>query len=218
MTPQQRASMEKVIELCRYDLIKFGKFFLAGDFVKKSTTPQFHREIATVLMNKDGHKQVALILPRGHAKTTYVRTYILHEMCYNQMNDPPLFFGWVADNLIKSQLNLKQVSDHLRFNERIRTYFPQAAYNKATCQIWNSQEIELPNGCVLISRSNARSLRGETIGSIIGGAQRYNGVFLDDIENEEKVRTLESRQKLKDVVLNAIYNALDLNTGRLIFS
>ena len=217
-SPEQLSQIKRVKELCQNDLIKFGKFFLPGDFVKKSTTPQFHYEIAEVLMNKDGHKQVALILPRGHAKTTYVKTYILHELCYNELDDPPLFFGWVADNLIKSQLNLKQISDHLRFNQRIRTYFPSAAYDKNRCRVWNSQEIELPNGCVLISRSNARSLRGETIGSIIGGAQRYHGVFLDDIENEDTVLTLESRQKLKDVVLNAIYNALDVNVGRLIFT
>jgi len=58
--------MEKHLEISRNDLIAFGKLFLKGDF-GKSTTPEFHREIARAYLADDATKQLAIIIARGHA-------------------------------------------------------------------------------------------------------------------------------------------------------
>lgn len=215
-SPKQLAGMEKALEVARYDLISFGKLFLKGDFAK-SETPDFHREIARAYLAEDITKQLAIIIARGHAKTTLTKAFILHRFLFHKQGSPPLFYGWVADSLGKSFRNVEYISQQIMYNDRIKTYFGDQCgkhYNKK----WTEQDIVLANDCTLISRSNARSLRGETKGSVIGGSQRYNVIILDDIENEENTLTLESRTKIKRTVTNAVYPALDIHNGRLIFN
>lgn len=207
---------ERAIEMGRNDLIKFGKYFLWSDF-DKSESPFFHYEIGDALLDNSTKKQLAIIIARGHAKTTLIKAYILHNFLYLKKGDPPLFYGWVSDSLGKSYRNIAYVSNHIKFNERIVRCFGPLCGEKHG-RVWNKQDIALTNDCTLISRSNAKNIRGETTASVIGGAQRYNRILLDDIENEENTKTYESRENLKKIVTNAIYPALDMHNGRLIFT
>ena len=149
--------MEKTLEVARGDLISFGKLFLGGDF-GKSETPEFHREIARAYLAEDITKQLAVIIARGHAKTTLTKAFIMHRFLFHKAGDPPLFYGWVADSLGKSFRNVEYISQQIMYNERIKTYFGDQCgkhYNKK----WTEQDIVLANDCTLISRSNARRLR-----------------------------------------------------------
>ncbi len=189
----------------------FGKLFLKGDF-GKSESPLFHYEIARALMDKTSRKPLAIVVSRGHAKTCLVKASILHDFLFNPKDAVPLFYAWVADNLSKARLNIDYISTQILYSKRIKYYFGNMAG-----KIWNADDLMFSNGCTLISRSNAKSLRGETKGSVLGGSQRFNRALLDDIENHDNTLTLQGRQERKKIVTNEILPALDVQTGRLIF-
>ena len=195
----------KVLELSRYDLIAFGKLFLSGDF-GKSESPKFHYQIADALIEKTT-KSLALILPRGSAKTQLFKTFLMHKILFKE-KDEFLFMGWVSDNHRKSILNLQYIKQHFQTNEIIKYYFGDIVGEK-----WTETDIVTSTKAKLISRSNLSSVRGE---NYLG--KRYDIVALDDTESETNTVTQDAREKIKNIVYNGVRPALDINTGRLIFA
>jgi phage terminase large subunit-like protein len=76
---------EETLELAKSDMIAFGKLFLPDDFMR-SETPWFHYEIADVIMEMDGdipkHRNLAIIMPRGHGKTVLTKCDIIWSFCF----------------------------------------------------------------------------------------------------------------------------------------
>uniref|UniRef100_A0A6M3ITU5 Terminase n=1 Tax=viral metagenome TaxID=1070528 RepID=A0A6M3ITU5_9ZZZZ len=214
--PKRLAEEERAIEIGRTDLIAFGKLFLRGDFCKADSAP-YQYEIADAYMDKSSGKQLAVIIPRGHIKSTLTKAFILQQFLYHPKNEPPLFFAWVADRLDKAYRNMDYIDMQIRFNTRLIHAFGDMC-GKTYNRKWTEHDKVFRNSCTLVSRSNIKNLRGETAASVIGGSQRYNRVILDDIENEENTKTLDSIDVIKRVITNAIYPALDVNSGRLIFN
>jgi len=97
------------------------------------------------------------------------------------------------------------VKTHLEYNEQIKYYFGNMKGRK-----WTEQDIELKNGCKLISKSNISGIRG--------GAKlhkRYDLVVLDDFEDENNTLTSESRSKNANMVTAVVAPALEPHDGRL---
>jgi len=214
--PKQLSKEEEILHMGEGDLITFGKFFLKGDF-KRSESPPFHYEIGDAYLDESTIQQLACIVARGHAKTTLTKAYIIHTYCYRKKDDPPRFIGWVSDTIAKCYSNIHYVANNLEYNKRIHRYFSKIG-GRGLSRTWTKQELSTINGDVLVSRSNIRSLRGETISTIMGGTNRYYRVILDDIENEANTKTFDSRDWIKKNAINAVYSALDMHIGRLIFN
>ena len=195
----------EVLEIARHDLIAFGKLFLPGDF-GKSESPQFHYEIADALLEKTT-RSLALILPRGSAKTQLFKTFLMHKILFKPQ-DEFLFMGWVSDNHRKSILNLQYIKQHFQTNDMIKYYFGDIVGEK-----WTETDIVTSTKAKLISRSNLSSVRGE---NYLG--KRYDIVALDDTESETNTVTQDAREKIKNIVYNGVRPALDVNSGRLIFA
>jgi len=192
--------MEEQLLLAKNDLVSFGKLFLPDDFMR-SETPFFHYEVCDVL-NDLSVKQVAVILPRGHGKTVLTKCSIMHDFVFA---DEPLFYGWVAASSKISIPNLDYVKYHLEYNDKVRYYFGDLKGRK-----WTEDDIELKNGCKLISKSNLSGIRG--------GAKlhkRYDLIILDDFEDENNTVTPESRSKISNLVTAVVFPALEPSTGRL---
>tara|TARA_R110000824_G_scaffold55632_8_gene153118 strand:- start:2911 stop:4434 length:1524 start_codon:yes stop_codon:yes gene_type:complete len=192
--------MEDDLRLAHRDLIAFGKLFLPDDFMR-SETPFFHYEVADALMNKE-HRQLGVILPRGHGKTVLTKCNIVHDFVFTQ---EPLFYGWVAASSKISVPNLDYVKYHLEYNEKIQYYFGDLKGRK-----WTEDDIELKNGSKLISKSNLSGIRG--------GAKlhkRYDLIILDDFEDENNTVTPESRSKIANLVTAVVFPALEPADGRL---
>ena len=109
---QNVSRAEEVLNNSRHDLITFGKLFLPGDF-GKSESPQFHYEIADALL-ENTTRSLALILPRGSAKTQLFKTFLMHKILFKPQDDF-LFMGWVSDNHRKSILNLQTMIQNLHY-------------------------------------------------------------------------------------------------------
>ena len=191
---------EEALRLASKDNIAFGKLFLQDDFLR-SETPPFHYEIADVISNEE-HKQVAIILPRGHGKTVMTKCDILKSFCFTQS---PLFYGWVSATAKLATGNMDYIKYHIEFNERIQYYFGNLKGPK-----WTETDVELTNGCKLISKSNISGIRG--------GAKlhkRYDLIILDDFEDENNTITPEARAKNSNLITAVVFPALEPHTGRL---
>ena len=193
---------EEALRLANKDLISFGKLFLDSDFMR-SETPFFHYEIADVIDDKET-KQVAIIIPRGHGKTVLTKASILKDFLFCPKDDF-LFYAWVSATQKLSVGNMDYIKHHLDYNDKIKYYFGSMRGNK-----WTEEDIELTNGCKLISKSNVSGIRG--------GAKlhkRYDLIVLDDFEHEANTITREARDKNANLVTAVVYPALEPHTGRL---
>jgi len=194
------SDMEEQLLMAKNDLIAFGKLFLPDDFMR-SETPFFHYEVADLLNDLD-KRQLAVVLPRGHGKTVLTKCSILHDFVFAE---GPLFYGWVAASSKISIPNLDYIKYHLEYNDRFSYYFGDLKGKK-----WTEDDIELKNGCKLISKSNLSGIRG--------GAKlhkRYDLIVLDDFEDENNTVTPESRSKIANLVTAVVFPALEPGTGRL---
>jgi len=193
---------EEVFELASKDLISFGKLFLPDDFMR-SETPPFHYEVADDI-DDPNVKQLAIILPRGHGKTVLTKASILKDFLFCPSDDM-LFYAWVSATQKLSVGNMDYIKHHLEFNDKIKYYFGATKGNK-----WTEEDIELKNGCKLISKSNVAGIRG--------GAKlhkRYDLIILDDFEHEANTITRDARDKNANLVTAVVYPALEPHTGRL---
>ena len=193
---------EQALQLAKNDLIAYGKLFLPDDF-RRSETPFFHYTIADKLLDWSIRQQ-AIILPRGHGKTVLTKANILHDFCFADPKDP-LFYGWVAASSRISIPNLDYVKYHLEYNDRIKYYFGTMKGRK-----WTEDDIELANGCKLVSKSNLSGIRGAA-----KLHKRYELVVLDDFEDETNTLTPDSRSKIANLVTAVVFPALEPKTGRL---
>ena len=194
------SKQEEALLLAKKDLISFGKLFLPDDFLR-SETPAFHYEVAEAIGN-DKHKQVAIILPRGHGKTVLTKCDILQQFCFTKT---PLFYGWVSATAKLATGNMDYIKYHLEYNDRIRYYFGNLKGKK-----WTETDVELSNGCKLISKSNISGIRG--------GAKlhkRYDLIILDDFEDENNTVTPEARAKNSNLITAVVFPALEPHSGRL---
>ena len=192
---------EEALHLASRDLIAFGKLFLPDDFLR-SETPFFHFEMADYIDNKDT-KQLAIILPRGHGKTVLTKASIIKDFCF--LDEDMHFYAWVSATQRLSVGNMDYIKHHFEYNEKIIYYFGKLKGKK-----WTEEDIELTNGCKLISKSNVAGIRG--------GAKlhkRYDLIILDDFEHEQNTITAEARAKNANLVTAVVYPALEPHTGRL---
>jgi hypothetical protein len=199
---QNVSEAEEALRLASKDLISFGKLFLSDDFMR-SETPFFHYEVADVIDDKQV-KQVAIIIPRGHGKTVLTKASMLKDFVFCPKDDF-LFYAWVSATQKLSVGNMDYIKHHIEFNDKIKYYFGSMRGSK-----WTEEDVELTNGCKLISKSNVSGIRG--------GAKlhkRYDLIVLDDFEHEANTITREAREKNANLVTAVVYPALEPHTGRL---
>lgn len=193
---------EEALLLAKNDIIAFGKLFLPDDYLR-SETPAFHYEVADIIDDRSV-KQSAIILPRGHGKTILTKASILKDFTFCPPDDM-YFYGWVSATQKLAVGNMDYIKYHLEHNPKIQYYFGDQKGRK-----WTEEDIELKNGCKLISKSNVTGIRG--------GAKlhkRYDLIILDDFEHEENTITRDARDKNANLVTAVVYPALEPETGRI---
>ena len=196
------SNAEEQLLLAHNDLIAFGKLFLPDDFLR-SETPPFHFEMADAI-DDFNIKQLGIILPRGHGKTVLTKASIIKDFVFCPKDDMH-FYAWVSATQKLSVGNMDYIKHHLEFNDSIRYFFGNLKGKK-----WTEEDIELVNGCKLISKSNVAGIRG--------GAKlhkRYDLIILDDFEHEANTITSDARAKNANLVTAVVYPALEPHTGRL---
>ena len=182
------------------DLITFGQLFSPQDFLA-STSPKFHHEVGGLLIDRK-IQQLALVLPRDHAKSTLAATAVLHRFLF-ATKERPEFIAWIGEAQDQAIDNLGWIQNHIYSNPAIHYYFGDLEGDK-----WTKNEFTLKNGCRMIAKGASQRLRGKKQLST-----RYTGIILDDFESELNTKTPEARQQIKNWVTAAVYPAIDFDKG-----
>ena len=111
---------EKVLEMAFKDLIVFGQLFSPQDFLA-STSPKFHHEVGGLLIDRK-IQQLALVLPRDHAKSTLAATAVLHRFLFAQ-KDKPEFIAWIGEAQDQAIDNIGWIMNHIYSNPAVHYYF-----------------------------------------------------------------------------------------------
>ena len=189
---------EEVLQLAYKDLITFGKLFSPADYLA-SESPPFHYEVGKLLLDR-GLQQLALVLPRDHAKSTLAATAVLHRFLFATKEEPE-FICWIGEAQDQARDNLAWIQNHIYENPAVHYYFGDLEGDK-----WTKDEFTLKNGCRMIGKGTSQRLRGKKQNST-----RYTGIILDDFESELNTKTPDSRRQIKEWVTAAVYPAIDFD-------
>lgn len=194
------------------DMEFFGRAYFPHYFSRPS--PEFHKELDAIwqqgvlkgqypitpvkikeISRMNGTKRVAAA-PRGHAKsTTLTFKGTMHTIVYGYKHYPII----ISDSSEQAEGFLDNIRVEFEENE-----FLKEDFGDLTGKVWRSN--------VLITSTN---IKVEAIGSgkKIRGRKHRNWrpdlIVLDDIENDENVRTPEQRSKLENWFLKAVSKAGD---------
>lgn len=127
----------------------------------------------------------AIAAPRGEAKSTLVSQLFTLYCLIAQRKKYCLV---VMDSIDQAYPMLEAIKLELEFNQRIRIDFPEIA---GQGRVWQAATIVTKANQKVQIAGSGKKLRG-----LRHGAYRPDLVVLDDIENDEQVRSPEQRDKL----------------------
>ena len=187
----------------RDNMILFGKVVMPNMFTAPS--PDFHYQVAKVLSNKH-EKQVNIIAPRGHAKSSIVGgVFPMHHIMFDQGPKLIVLVSRTQDHAVKLLGTIKDVFD---YSETFRAIF--GYWGQHSARSWAKTEIELKDGTMIVCKGTGQQLRG-----IKHGNQRPTLIILDDPEDENNTKTSEAMESNLRWLLQSAIPSLDPKKGRL---
>lgn len=140
-------------------------------------------------------KLVNISAPRGEAKST-LGTQLLVLWCI--VTERKHFIPIVMDSWDQAAAMLEAIKTELTDNPRLQMDFPNQV---GAGRVWNAGVILTANNRKVQAFGSGKKMRG-----LRHGPHRPDLVMLDDIENDEQVRSLEQRKKLEDWVTKTVLN------------
>jgi hypothetical protein len=180
----------------------FGRFFFPH-IILADEIPDFQIQFNDFLA-APGHG--AGIEPRGVGKTTWERIDSLHDICYH-LEDIVVFYGNTATD---AQFHLESIKAELESNARlISVYGDLVPANSSKSRKWTNKHIETTNGMNMLCRGKGKG-RGINIKN-----KRPTKVILDDVEDDDQVKSKEGREKLHNWLFQVVYPSVDRKRGRI---
>lgn len=168
-------------------------FFVSNYFphyVRSSSRSQLHNylfEHLPQVLQQPSSVHLAIAAPRGEAKSTLVSQLFTLYCLVTQKKRYALI---VMDSIDQAYPMLEAIKVELEFNQRLRVDFPEIA---GQGRVWQAATIITKANQKVQVAGSGKKLRG-----LRHGAYRPDLVVLDDIENDEQVRSPEQRDKLHD--------------------
>ncbi len=197
------------------DLEFYGKAYYPHYFARD--TPVFHKELDEMWCNnilkniapisekqiedllRQNGKKIAECAPRGHAKSTKLTFQdTTHAVLYGYKKYPII----ISDSSEQANSFLENIKAEFEENERILEDF-----GNLKGEVWRGNVILLSNGCKIEAIGSGKKIRGRKHRS-----RRPDLIILDDVENDENVRTKEQRTKLLNWFTKAVSKAGDTYT------
>jgi predicted phage terminase large subunit-like protein len=201
-------------QLAAFDLAYFAQAYLPHYFKRES--PEFHKELdhlwfASVMKEINPYmsaKEIntlegrfrAIAAPRGHAKSTNVTFKdTLHAIVYEYKH----YVIILSDSSDQAEGFLSDIKTELEDNEAFAEDFGVLKGNK----VWKNNVILTSTDIKVDAIGSGKKIRGRR-----HRAWRPDLIVLDDIENDENVRTSDQRKKLENWYYKAVSKAGDTYT------
>lgn len=188
-------------------LLEFGRNVLREhvlDEDKKTILPfcPMHTDIEDLVLNTD-NKRIAIAAPRGHSKSTTISFfYVLHQALFQKNNNIVI----VSSSEAIAVSFLRRIKEELEYNPRLIQLFGNLRSDK-----WSETEIILTNHVSIHAKGRGAQLRG-----LISGANRPDLIILDDLEDEELVRSEIRRSDLESWFNGTVLPTLAPKLGQVI--
>jgi predicted phage terminase large subunit-like protein len=151
-----------------------------------------HNTLPGLVDSKDGKKE-AIVAPRGEAKSTYVTLiFVLWCIVTNRKKFPVI----IMDAFDQASLMLEAIKAEFEVNPRLAMDYPECS---GQGKVWQASTIITANKCMVKVAGAGKKLRGYRY-----GPHRPDLVVLDDIENDENVKSPEQRNKLEKWLNSAV--------------
>ena len=164
----------------------FVQSLLAPAFDDPTVTPDFHKELWDLCCSE--HNLVAIAAPRGHAKSTAISLgYVMAMALFRQAR----FIVLVSDTEPQAQMFLGSIKQHLESNAHLRQLFgvvglPKNNETDIICELSDGYQFRI------VAKGSGQRVRGINWNNL-----RPDLIVCDDLENDEIVLNIESRDKFK---------------------
>ena len=186
------------------NMIMFGKVIMPNMF--SAASPDFHYQIADAITDNN-KKQVNIIAPRGHAKSSIVGgVYPLFHIMNDSGAKLIVLVSRTQDHAIKL---LGTIKDTIEYSESFRQIY--GYWGQHSAKQWSKTEIELKDGSMIICKGTGQQLRGIKVGS-----QRPTLIIVDDPEDENNTKTAEAMEANLRWLLQSAVPSLDPKKGKII--
>jgi len=184
--------------------LMWGKAYFKNHFRMPSSP--FHQ---IIMMKAQSQKFLAIAAPRGSSKTTITGfAYPLHQICFKQRR----FIVYISNTFKQSTLLLHTLKQEVKENKKLKADYGVSIPKK------DAEDVTIfrhPDGfetmVICLGADQMGNIRGRKF-----GAYRPDLIILDDVENDELVRSAERRQKLQEDFDNAVTPAGDIDTKFLV--
>lgn len=187
-------------------------FFCATYFPHYVPTPHFSlfqqfifKRLPEVVDNQDDGREVHMA-PRGEAKSTY-ETQLGSLWCI--VTGRKHMIGIVMNTEEQACEMLESIKAELDTNPRLAMDFPESC---GRGRVWQATTILTANNIKVRIGGTSKKLRG-----MKHGPHRPDLIFLDDLENDEQVRTKAQREKVEKFVLGAVLGLAGPGGGMDVF-
>lgn len=180
----------------------FGRYFF-HEQIKGSDFPECHIDL---IRNLSSNANCAVIMPRGHAKTTWIRIDTIHDIVYRHES----LIMFIAPTLTDAKMSFMYIKDQLEGNNLLRDVYGNLVpeISRDMQRKWSDTHFQTKNGVVAIARGAGKG-RGINI-----GGQRPTKIIIDDMEDKEKVQRDYQRKKLRTWLFEVIIPSLDKDVGK----
>ena len=190
------------------DALAFARKYLPQHV--PSSSPAFHEELVALA---GSHYRMAAAAPRGHAKSTLLSLiYPLWATATGRRR----FVVIVSDTSTQAEDHLGNIYHELLENDALVQAFPHLAlpeladYAKKRTKR-TAKDFITRGGVSFVAKGAGAGLSG-----LRRGTQRPDLLLVDDLENDELVRTPEQRAKLRDWFSKSLSNLFGPSGGQLI--
>jgi hypothetical protein len=158
----------------------------------KDADPAFHRELLELLYSEDS--LVAMMAFRGAAKSTLLEEYVLLSALFQEFVFPII----VGPKWESACERLAPIRNELENNDVIIELFGDQKSSP-----WSMDELVLANGVKIQAVGAGQSMRGKKHND-----ERPDVAVIDDLEDEENIRTEESRDRTERWLTGTLLPAL----------
>lgn len=179
----------------------FGRYFFPHIIRGNDSVPDCHIDLTLEMGRRENG---AIIFPRGFAKSTWIKLDTLHDIVYAL--EPVIVF--IGNTMSAAQMHFASIRAELENNFLLNSVYKDLVPERRILdRKWTNEHFQTTNGVNVIARGAGKG-RGVNVKN-----QRPTKIIMDDIEDDEQVRSPSRCMKLRHWINSVIIPSLDAKRG-----